>query len=213
MAQGVQDFYTSIRENGFSQSHLFRIVQIASDLQLDETYLLYGTTSEIPARKIEMVSGLAHRGFETAIPTIANSSAGNRNITLTFYCDEKLNIYDAFFKWHRSYWDERNFRGKFFNFDNVFHMMILDADTKVVRDVKLYGCFPIELKGLKYSFSDDSKIQTFDISIYYQYFDITIPGEQNDQRGFFGRLLDGIGGVGDLARGIGDGVQAVRDIF
>jgi hypothetical protein len=208
--QGVQNFYSAIRKNSFSRTHLFRIFQISNEVKITDDMLVYATSTDIPTRKIGMSSGLKYRGYSAIVPEIASMEEGDRNIKLTFYCDEKMKLYQMMYKWHKEYWNEVACTGKNYNFDNIFHSVVLNAKNNSMMDLKCYGVFPKSISNVSYSFAND-EIQKFTVTLVFQYFEIA--QSEKAKQSIFEQIRDIVEDAGDVIRGVSGGIGDVRGIL
>jgi hypothetical protein len=175
----IQDFYRVARARDFNRKNQLRILNIESGNGFSTSFtpddLVYIRTGNIPTRNVQ-TSVAAFLGLDFNIPGNVKYS-GSDAYTVTFFADQKLDLYSKFLNWTREIFDDVDSTGNYFTPKQSASITLAIVDTKLVP-VKLFKLIGVVCKNvgqLSYTMDDAGTLQTFDTTFSYHYFEESTP--------------------------------------
>lgn len=175
----IQDFYRVARERDFARKNQLRVLSIDSGNGFSTAFspddLIYAKVANIPTRNVQ-TSPVSYMGLDFNIPGNVKY-AGSDNYTMTFFADQKLDLYQKFLNWTREIFDDVDSTGNYLapKQSAVINLAIVDTELVPVKNFKLVGVACKNVGQLSYDISDAGTIQTFDVVVSYHYFEESVP--------------------------------------
>ena len=127
------------------------------------------TATAIPGQDIPMVT-VPFRGRQLKL---AGDSRTFGNWTMSVLNDTDFKIYKAFERWMNGINNITDNEGltnpNEYQVDGFIDH--LDRDGKSIKQYQLRGCFPTSLDGIALSYGSNDAVESFDITLEYQYFE------------------------------------------
>jgi len=160
----IQDFYSTAQSYEFARDFQFRVRTLGPFTESD---LLYVTTATLPGKTISN-QVVPFMGLDFNIPGSVKYT-GSESWSLTFRCDEGLNIRNRVESWIKEIFDDETSTGKYGVPVEEATMDLLGKNLETIRRYNFVGIYPVSLGELAYDIQGTGAPLTFPATFAYQW--------------------------------------------
>ncbi len=164
---GIQEFYNAAKQKEFARNFQFSVRTLGPFSEQD---LLYIESTTLPGKTIQNQQ-VPYFGLDFNVPGTVkydNSDAW----TVTFRCDEGINIRNKMENYIKEVWDDETSTGLYGVPVEEATFDLLGKDLNPVRRYTFVGLSPISIGNLSYSVADTGTILTVEATFSYHYYRI-----------------------------------------
>ena len=164
---GIQDFYAVAQEREFARDFQFKINSLGPFTEKD---LIYVTTATLPGKTITNQT-VPYMGLPFNIPG-AVVYTGSEAWSVTFRCDEALNIRNRMEAWQTEIFDAvggQGGTGKYGVPIQIATMSLLGKTFESLRKYSFIGLYPTVLGPQEYNIEGAGTVLTFPATFAYQF--------------------------------------------
>ena len=169
----IADFYRISEERDFARDNQLRVLAISTgagiQTDISQEDLVYAKTSTLPTRNIQMGQA-TFMGLDFNIPGNVKYD-GSGSYTITFWADQKLDLWNKMQQWTREVFDDATSTGNYLvpKASSRITLASVDNNLEVVNTYNLIGVTPVSVGTLSYDISNSGQVQTFDLNIAYHF--------------------------------------------
>ena len=165
----IQEFYAAAQQQEFARDFQFFVRTLGPFTSND---LLYVTTAVLPGKEISNQQ-VPFMGLQFNVPGTVKYT-GSDAWTLTFRCDEGLNIRNKMENWIKEIFDDQTSSGKYGVPTEVATMDLLGKDLKTIRSYQFTGIYPKQVGDISYDKTGDGKPLSFDCIFAYSFWRLKV---------------------------------------
>jgi len=169
----IRDFYKVAQDRDFSRKNQLRVVSISSGAGLDVNFspddLVYAKTASLPQREIQ-TSTASFMGLDYNV-TGNVKYTGSESYTITFYADQKFDLWNKFNEWGFQTFDDETSTGNYFvpKASAQITLMSVDNELNPVKQFTLVGVACKSTGALEYDISTNGEVQEFTVTFSYHF--------------------------------------------
>tara|TARA_R110000765_G_scaffold7963_4_gene26013 strand:- start:33389 stop:33937 length:549 start_codon:yes stop_codon:yes gene_type:complete len=169
----IRDFYKVAQDRDFARKNQLRVLSINSGAGLTVDFttddLVYVKAAKLPSRKIT-TSAATYMGLKFNIPGNVEYE-GSEAYEVTFFADQKFELWDKFQEWTRQVFDDESSTGNYFTpkASATITLLVLDNELNPVKKINLIGTVCLNVGELEYTIDDAGTIQEFPVTFSYHF--------------------------------------------
>lgn len=165
---GIQEFYNAARQKEFARNFQFAVRTLGPFTEQD---LLYIETATLPGKTIQNQT-VPYFGLDFNVPGTVKYD-GSDSWSVTFRCDEGINIRNKMENYIKEVWDDETSTGLYGVPVEEATFDLLGKDLSPVRRYTFTGLSPISIGSLDYNVTEAGTILTVEATFSYHYYRIT----------------------------------------
>ena len=169
----IQDFYKVAQDRDFLRKNQFRVLSINAgagfNINFNTDDLVYAVAADLPNRTISM-SEVSFLNLKFNIPGNVTYE-GSKDYKITFYCDQKNELWSKFDEWTRQIFDDETSSGNYFapKASATITLVQLDNNLNPFKKITLVGVVCKNVSPIKYDVRSNADAMTFDASLSYHF--------------------------------------------
>ena len=169
----IRDFYKVAQDRDFARQNQLRVLSINSGAGLSVNFtpddLVYAKTASLPAREIQ-TSQATFMGLDYNVTGNVKYS-GSDSYNITFFADQKFQLWDKFNEWTFQTFDDETSTGNYFvpKASAQITLMAVDNELNPVKQFTLVGVACKTVGALEYDISDTGEIHQFTVTFSYHF--------------------------------------------
>jgi hypothetical protein len=169
----IRDFYKVAQDRDFARLNQLRVLSINSGAGLSVDFtpddLVYAKTAALPSREIQ-TSQATFMGLDYNVTGNVKYS-GSDSYSITFFADQKFQLWDKFNEWTFQTFDDETSTGNYFvpKASAQITLMAVDNELNPVKQFTLVGVACKSVGALQYDISDNGTIHEFTVNFSYHF--------------------------------------------
>lgn len=160
----IQDFYSIAQQREFARNFQFRVASLGP---FDENDLVYIQTASLPAKTVQNQT-VSFMGLDFNVPGSVKYD-GSAAWSITFWCDEGLNIRNKMESYIKTIFDDETSSGLYGVPNEVATLELLGKDRQPLRTYNFYGLYPVTVGEIAYNVTEAGTILSVPCTFAYQY--------------------------------------------
>lgn len=169
----IADFYKEVQERDFLRQNQLRVIAINAgpgfNVNFTKDDLVYVKTSRLPTRNVQN-SQATFMGLDFNIPGNVKYE-GSDSYPLTFWADQKLDLWNRFQDWTRQIFNDENSSGNYLapKAGAIVSLATVDNELNPTNQYNLIGVACRNVGQLDFDVSDTGTIHTFPVTLSYHF--------------------------------------------